>query len=497
MLEETRVAEESEATPETKHQGMHNRQLWKPVMSVSEFVELQGYIDELVKQGALKQGTDYGALDDRREGDKRLVLFKAGAEKIARFFGLVPDYSLVSKTEHWPIDGAEAIFAFHYKCKLYRETGEKAGEGEGECNSLEIKYRWRWVKKEDLGKYGNPPVNATRSASRTELIFGIDKARAGNYETTGKYGKPKAYWDEFLAAIDNGTAKKGKFKAKDGREWDCYEMGGEECRILNPDAPDLRNTLVKMAKKRAHVDAVISTLGLSEHFTQDINDPETDDDAPPAQNHPPEEYDQRPSAQEQAEKPKAEPKAKAEENPKAEARPGVLAAKAMTAIAKEDSVTQKDLGAAIGNTLGVVNVKESVKADKALMAKYVKLLQKLAGMDTADLVLWITVNNPEAEEPKPAAAPPPPTPKPEPPADEITIEEFAALEPVEMLKALQKKGGVPYGIVHQYFAATYNLTRIPGAQNDEFKDAAQEAINLFGYSPADVKTALSVTPEAK
>jgi len=45
---------------------------------------------------------------------------------------------------------------------------------------------------------------------------------------------------------------------------------------------DCENTVLKMAKKRAHVDAVLSTLSLSDRFTQDIVDDEAEPEQAPA-----------------------------------------------------------------------------------------------------------------------------------------------------------------------------------------------------------------------
>jgi hypothetical protein len=49
--------------------------------------------------------------------------------------------------------------------------------------------------------------------------------------------------------------------------------GGQEVgEIENPDLPDLWNTVLKMAEKRARVDAVLAVTGASALFTQDAED---------------------------------------------------------------------------------------------------------------------------------------------------------------------------------------------------------------------------------
>lgn len=52
--------------------------------------------------------------------------------------------------------------------------------------------------------------------------------------------------------------------------WEGY--GNNRHRVENPDIADTYNTVLKMAKKRAFVDAVKSTTAASDIFTQDIED---------------------------------------------------------------------------------------------------------------------------------------------------------------------------------------------------------------------------------
>jgi hypothetical protein len=52
-----------------------------------------------------------------------------------------------------------------------------------------------------------------------------------------------------------------------------YRKNGEE----NPNIADVYNTVLKMAKKRAHVDATITACAASDIFTQDVEDMSFDD----------------------------------------------------------------------------------------------------------------------------------------------------------------------------------------------------------------------------
>lgn len=49
-------------------------------------------------------------------------------------------------------------------------------------------------------------------------------------------------------------------------------VNGSKQRVENPDIADVYNTVMKMAKKRAFVDAVKSTTAASDIFTQDVED---------------------------------------------------------------------------------------------------------------------------------------------------------------------------------------------------------------------------------
>jgi hypothetical protein len=88
-----------------------------------------------------------------------------------------------------------------------------------------------------------------------------------------------------------------KGKAEFGGGWLCWKKRGgcgakfpdgaqeieqqEVGEIDNPDLPDLWNTVVKMAEKRARVDAVLAVTGASALFTQDVEDragPPVDDE---------------------------------------------------------------------------------------------------------------------------------------------------------------------------------------------------------------------------
>lgn len=67
-----------------------------------------------------------------------------------------------------------------------------------------------------------------------------------------------------------GVGECSTMESKYRYRWDGY--GRDRRRIENPDVADVWNTCLKMAKKRAFVDAVKSTTAASDVFTQDIED---------------------------------------------------------------------------------------------------------------------------------------------------------------------------------------------------------------------------------
>lgn len=97
-------------------------------------------------KNVLQQSVDWGTVP----GCNKPVLFKPGAEKLCKLFNLYPRFELYKSIEDWTGKDHglnEPLFHYHYKCSLYH-NGELICQGEGNCNSLEKKYRF--------DKYGKP-----------------------------------------------------------------------------------------------------------------------------------------------------------------------------------------------------------------------------------------------------------------------------------------------------------------------------------------------------
>jgi hypothetical protein len=156
----------------------------------------------------LKDGHDYGVIPGT--GNKPTLL-KPGAEKITKLLGLADSYEFVDRVEDWN----RPLFRYLIRCTLTSvRNGIVIAEGLGECNSMESKYRYRWVWPDDLPE-------------------GFDKESAVSRRVRN---------------------------------------GGKQYRLESDDVYSQVNTILKMAKKRAHVDAALSAGRLSDVFTQDVED---------------------------------------------------------------------------------------------------------------------------------------------------------------------------------------------------------------------------------
>jgi len=90
----------------------------------------------------LKKDVDFGVVP----GTKKPSLFKPGAEKLARLFGLGSRFTLLDKT----IDKQQNFAMFTYKAEiLHLKTGQIIAECEASCNSQEKKFKERtvWIER--------------------------------------------------------------------------------------------------------------------------------------------------------------------------------------------------------------------------------------------------------------------------------------------------------------------------------------------------------------
>lgn len=151
---------------------------------------------------------DYGIIP----GTEKPTLFKAGAEKLCELYGYGINIADVQETTDYDTGHYRVVARV---ALIHKGSGVRVAEGIGECNTHEAKYHYRWVFVNDV------PA-------------GLDKSRMKTKEITSRKTKQK------------------------------YTM----YRLENDDLFSIWNTILKMAKKRALVDATLSATRSSGLFTQ-------------------------------------------------------------------------------------------------------------------------------------------------------------------------------------------------------------------------------------
>ena len=218
------------ATTET---AVVQHEAFLPVMSFEQAVARRDVIGRLVKS-QMKEGIDFGTIP----GVAKPSLWKPGAEKLGVLFGLVAHYNITAIAEDWTGEahGGEPFFFYQVVCELTR-GGVAMGEGMGSCNSWETKYRYRKAER------------TCPECGKSAIIKGQEK-----------YGGGWLCWKK-----KDGCG--AKFKVGD------KSIEGQAAgRKANEEVFDQVNTCLKMAKKRSFIDGMISTVGASEFFTQDVED---------------------------------------------------------------------------------------------------------------------------------------------------------------------------------------------------------------------------------
>jgi hypothetical protein len=209
----------------------------EPAEAKMQLTKLQEFI-----RSVMVDGEDYGTI----QGTAKPTLYKPGAEKLCEIYGLTPTFEVVEKIEDWQA----GFFYYSVRCTLTsRRNGMVYAQGVGSCNSKETKYRYRWVPAEEV-----PP--------------GVDRAGLVQRRTS-KW----VFGSEVPEGLDKGRLpKEERTSRKTGKPYTVYDIGQVLYRIENDEGYSVANTVLKMAKKRAHVDATLSATRSSGIFTQDIED---------------------------------------------------------------------------------------------------------------------------------------------------------------------------------------------------------------------------------
>ena len=207
-----------------------------PPLTPGEIRNQVNLIQQIMKD-VMQEGQHFGKIPGC--GDKPTLL-KPGAEKLSLTFRLRP---IIDNDRDIRItdlgDGHREIQVY---CHVMSSSGQELATGVGSCSTKESKFRYRGGEKKSTGQ----PV-------------------------------PKEYWnlkkEGRLSDANETIGGRGFGVMKDNGEWVICEHGE---KMENPDIADTFNTVLKMAKKRAYVDGILSATAASDIFTQDIEDMPTD-----------------------------------------------------------------------------------------------------------------------------------------------------------------------------------------------------------------------------
>jgi hypothetical protein len=176
----------------------------------TEVARIRGNINMIQEamQATMKQEVHYGVIP----GCKKPSLYKAGAETLIALF------QLTFRPEPLPVEQKDNEVRYLIRMDLLSRDGVFIGSGIGECSSGEEKYSWRAAVCDE------------------------------EWETTPE------------------DRRRIKFK----KGW----QGAAATKIQQVRVPasDMANTILKMAKKRALIDAVLTATAASDIFVQDVQD---------------------------------------------------------------------------------------------------------------------------------------------------------------------------------------------------------------------------------
>jgi hypothetical protein len=200
-----------------------------PVMDLtlakSRLAEFQKFVKEY-----MVEGEDYGQIP----GTPKPTLYKPGADKLCELYGLSDSYRILNRV----VDFDSGLFDYEIECTLSRD-GFPAATGLGCCSSFEGKYRWRDSKR------------VCPQCHKDSIIKGKEEFGGGwiCFKKTG--GCNAKFADDDPAIMDQVIG-----------------------RVENDDLATIKNTVFKIAKKRAKIDATLSATRSGGMYTQDIGDNE-------------------------------------------------------------------------------------------------------------------------------------------------------------------------------------------------------------------------------
>lgn len=206
-------------------------------LTIAQFTEQVHLIQQAMKD-LMTEGEHYGLMDFQREQDgspkkgAKPSLFKPGAEKLGFLFRLSPSFEVEERDlprEHREVKITTTL--------THLPTGLVWGQGVGCATTMETKYRWRMSERKC-------------PACLKETIIKGKEEFGGGWLCFKKKGGCGEKFNEGDASIEKQVAG----------------------RVEHDNPADYYNTVLKIAKKRSHVDAILTATAASDFFTQDIED---------------------------------------------------------------------------------------------------------------------------------------------------------------------------------------------------------------------------------
>jgi hypothetical protein len=201
--------------------------------------DIQGQVAKIQKlMGAvMRSGEHYGIIP----GTNKPSLLKPGAEKLGFVFRHLPKYDVQK------IDLPNGHREYIVTTTLQKPDGSFVAQGVGSCSTMESKYRYRNAAKK------------CPHCGKETIIKGKDEYGGGWICYAKKGGCGAKFADNAPEITSQPTGK-----------------------VENPDIADTYNTVLKIAKKRSHVDSEITACAASDIFTQDVEDSQPDEAVPVA-----------------------------------------------------------------------------------------------------------------------------------------------------------------------------------------------------------------------
>ena len=197
-----------------------------PPLSAVAIREQVNLIQSVMKE-VMQDGQHFGVVPGC---GKKPTLLKPGAEKLAMTFRLRPIMDNDRDIRITQMDNGHREITVY--CHIYNMNGLELATGIGSCSTMESKYRYRNSSDYEITGQPIPKDSKEKKAEYRKQGFGMKQI--------------DGVW-----------------------EWVKYKAGEKSD---NPDIADNYNTVLKMAKKRAFVDGILSATGASDIFTQDIED---------------------------------------------------------------------------------------------------------------------------------------------------------------------------------------------------------------------------------